>query len=132
MSLAIATSILRIVADCWASRESNWSRSSLVTPSTIVATSAPNSRSMSARVSVVSSTASWSSAAAIVTSSRPRPTTIIATPSGCTMYGSPDRRTCSEWAARAVRKARSIRSVSALRWRRRYAASSGASVASTG
>jgi hypothetical protein len=32
---AIATSILRIVAACWASFESNWSRSSLVTPSTI-------------------------------------------------------------------------------------------------
>ena len=36
MSLAIATSILRIVAACWASLESNWSRSSLVTPSTMV------------------------------------------------------------------------------------------------
>ena len=39
MSLAIATSILRRVAACCASLESNWSRSSLVTPSTIVATS---------------------------------------------------------------------------------------------
>ena len=38
-SAAIATSILRIVAACWASRESNWMRSSLVTPSTIAATS---------------------------------------------------------------------------------------------
>ena len=44
MSLAIATSILRSVAACWASLESNWSRSSLVTPSTIAATSAPSSR----------------------------------------------------------------------------------------
>ena len=43
-SLAIATSILRIVAACCASRESNSSRSSLVTPSTIAATSSPNSR----------------------------------------------------------------------------------------
>ena len=43
-SRAIATSILRIVAACWASRESNWMRSSLVTPSTIAATSAPKSR----------------------------------------------------------------------------------------
>ena len=34
-SLAIATSILRMVAACWASFESNWSRSSLVTPSTM-------------------------------------------------------------------------------------------------
>ena len=41
MSLAIATSILRSVADCCASLESNWRRSSLVTPSTMVATSAP-------------------------------------------------------------------------------------------
>ena len=47
MSLAIATSILRIVAACWASLELNWSRSSLVTPSTIAATSGPKSRSMS-------------------------------------------------------------------------------------
>ena len=36
-SLAIATSILRIVAACCASLESNSSRSSLVTPSTIAA-----------------------------------------------------------------------------------------------
>ncbi len=43
MSLAIATSILRSVAACWASLESNWSRSSLVTPSTMAATSGPNS-----------------------------------------------------------------------------------------
>ena len=50
MSLAIATSILRSVAACCASLESNWSRSSLVTPSTIAATSAPNSRSMSSGV----------------------------------------------------------------------------------
>ena len=42
-SFAIATSILRIVAACCASLESNSSRSSLVTPSTIAATSAPNS-----------------------------------------------------------------------------------------
>ena len=41
-SLAMATSILRTVAACWASLESNWSRSSLVTPSTMAATSGPN------------------------------------------------------------------------------------------
>ena len=34
-SFAIATSILRMVAACCASLESNWTRSSLVTPSTI-------------------------------------------------------------------------------------------------
>ena len=50
-SLAIATSILRMVAACWASLESNWMRSSLVTPSTMAATSAPKSPSMSSRVS---------------------------------------------------------------------------------
>ena len=33
-SLAMATSILRMVAACWASFESNWRRSSFVTPST--------------------------------------------------------------------------------------------------
>ena len=43
-SFAIATSILRIVAACCASFESKRMRSSLVTPSTIAATSAPNSR----------------------------------------------------------------------------------------
>ena len=43
-SLAIATSILRIVAACWASFESNWMRSSLVTPSTMAATAGPKSR----------------------------------------------------------------------------------------
>ena len=42
-SVAIATSILRIVAACWASLESNRSRSSLVTPSTMPATAGPNS-----------------------------------------------------------------------------------------
>jgi hypothetical protein len=47
-SLAIATSILRIVAACWASLESNWIRSSLVTPSTRWATSSPNPLSTSA------------------------------------------------------------------------------------
>ena len=37
-SLAMATNILRTVAACWASLESNWRRSSLVTPSTMAAT----------------------------------------------------------------------------------------------
>ena len=49
MSLAMATSILRMVAACWASLVSNWSRSSLVTPSTMAATSGPKSLEMSAR-----------------------------------------------------------------------------------
>ena len=84
-SFAIATSILRIVAACCASFESNWSRSSLVTPSTIAATSAPNAASTSASVISVSSTASCSSAAASVMSSRPRSATMRATASGWLM-----------------------------------------------
>ena len=75
-SFAIATSILRIVAACCASLESNCNRSSLVTPSTIAATSAPNSASRSPSVTDVSSTASWSNAAASVRSSRPRSASI--------------------------------------------------------
>ena len=43
-SLAMATSILRMVAACWACLESKRTRSSLVTPSTMAATSGPNSR----------------------------------------------------------------------------------------
>ena len=101
-SLAIATSILRIVAACCASLESNSSRSSLVTPSTIAPTSSPNSATRSSSVSAVSSTASCSSAPASVTSSRPRSARIIATPSGCAMYGSPDRRIWSRCASRAT------------------------------
>jgi len=84
-SLAIATSILRIVAACWASFESNSSRSSLVTPSTIAPTSAPKSATRFSSVSDVSSTASCRSAPASVTSSRPRSARIMATPSGCAM-----------------------------------------------
>ncbi len=78
----MATSILRTVAACWASFESNWSRSSLVTPSTMSATAGPKSRSISSVVTPVSSTASWSSAAATVWESRPRSATIPATAIG--------------------------------------------------
>ena len=81
----MATSILRIVAACWASFESNCRRSSLVTPSTIAATSAPKSRSTSASVISVSSTASCMSAAAIDVSSRPMSATILATANGWLM-----------------------------------------------
>ena len=48
-SLAIATSILRMVAACCASLESKRIRSSLVTPSTIAATSAPKRSSIVGR-----------------------------------------------------------------------------------
>ncbi len=81
----MATSILRMVAACWASRDSNSSRSSLVTPSTIAATSAPNSSSRSSRATRVSSTASWSRAAAMVVSSSPRSAVTLATATGWEM-----------------------------------------------
>ena len=60
----------------------------------------------------VSSTASCSNAPASVMSSRPRSERIIATPSGCAMYGSPERRTWSRCASRATSYASSISSVS--------------------
>ena len=84
-SLAMATSILRMVAACWASLESNCSRSSLVTPSTTGATTGPNSSSMVSSVSPVSSTASWSRAAATVGASRPSSATMAATATGWVM-----------------------------------------------
>ena len=81
-SAAMATSILRIVAACCASRESNWMRSSLVTPSTIAAISLPKLLSTSCSVISVSSTASCSNAAATDVSSRPISATILATARG--------------------------------------------------
>ena len=84
-SSAMATSILRTVAACWASLESNWRRSSLVTPSTIRATAGPKSRSITSVVTPVSSTASCSSAAATVWESRPRSATMPATAMGWVM-----------------------------------------------
>ena len=91
-SLAIATSILRMVAACCASFESKRSRSNFVTPSTIAATAEPNSSSIWARVTPVSSTASCSNAAAALTVSRPRSAMIVATATGWVMYGSPESR----------------------------------------
>ena len=55
MSFATATSIFLIEAACWASLVSNFIRSSLVTPSTIEATSCPNTSSMRSNASSVSS-----------------------------------------------------------------------------
>ena len=81
-SSAMATSILRTVAACWASLESNWRRSSLVTPSTMRATAGPKSRSMTSVVTPVSSTASCSRAAATVWASSPRSATMPATAIG--------------------------------------------------
>jgi hypothetical protein len=85
MSLAMATSILRIVAACCASLESNLTRSSLVTPSTMAATSSPNSAATSSRVTPVSSTESCRRAADSVMSSSPRSARILPTASGCWM-----------------------------------------------
>ncbi len=84
-SVAIATSILRTVAACWASLESNCNRSSLVTPSTMAPTSGPNSSVTCSRVSPVSSTASCSRAEATDRASRPRSATIVATATGWVM-----------------------------------------------
>ncbi len=84
-SSAIATSILRIVAACWASLESNCSRSSLVTPSTTLATPGPNAFSIDSSERPVSSTASCSRAAATVWASRPSSATMVATAMGCVM-----------------------------------------------
>ena len=66
-------------------RESKRIRSSLVTPSTIAATSGPKSRSTSPTVISVSSTASCRRAAVTEISSRPMSATIWATASGWLM-----------------------------------------------
>jgi len=49
----------------------------------LYATSPPKDRAMSSSVTPVSSTVSWSRAAAMVTSSSPRSDTMRATASGC-------------------------------------------------
>ena len=116
-SFAIATSILRTVAACWASREENFRRSSFVTPSTISATTLPNSDSISATVTAVSSTTSWRSAATTLVASRPRSATIWATAMEWVMYGSPDRRRWPSWAREARAKPRRTIAVSRPGWR---------------
>jgi hypothetical protein len=88
----------------------------LVTPSTISAISVPNWCSTSPRVTAVSSTASWSRAAATVVSSRPMSATMLATASGWLMYFSPERRYWPSWAAAATSKARTMVPVGALGW----------------
>ncbi len=81
-SWAMAMNILRMVAACCSSLESNSRRSSLVTPSTTAATWSPNSSASHSLVIPVSSTASWSNAAVIVASSRPRSAAMSATAIG--------------------------------------------------
>ncbi len=92
MSSAMAISILRMFSacSCWSDRKEI--RDSLVTPSTRWATSGPNSRLTSSIVSSVSSTVSWSRAAASVDASRRRSARMDATSSGWFTYSSPDSR----------------------------------------
>ena len=123
-SLESATSIFRMLAACCSSLVSKWSRSSLVTPSTISRTSEPKSRSRSSRLTGVSSTASWRRAAATVVSSSPWRATMVATDIGWLMYGSPDLRVCPACAARATWYARSMSEVSAPTCRFRNSVSS--------
>ncbi len=94
MSPAIATIILRTFSACSCSRLRNVIDSSLVSPSTIRATSGPNSSSSSSTVTSVSSTVSCSRAAWSVVVSSPRSARTRATDSGCSMNGSPDSRVC--------------------------------------
>ena len=83
MSWAIATTILRTVSDCAASPY--LTLSSLVTPSTSLATSSPKSLRTPSMVYAVSSTVSCSRAAARVGPVMPSSARIVATASGCVM-----------------------------------------------
>ena len=91
-SLAMATSILRMVAACCASLESNCRRSSLVTPSTTLATTGPNSLvdGLEGEAGVLDRVVQQ--AAATVGASRPSSATMVATATGWVTYGSPERR----------------------------------------
>ena len=83
MSRAIAMTILRTVS-AWAA----WPKvtlSSLVTPSTSIAISSPKSRRSPSRLYAVSSTVSWSSAAASVVGVMPSSARIVVTASGWVM-----------------------------------------------
>ena len=83
MSPAIATIIFRTFSACASSPLRNSSFSSFVRPSTMRATSLPNSRSMSPRPTSVSSTVSCSSAAVSVVVSSRRSARIPVTATGC-------------------------------------------------
>src|SRR4051794_3881636 len=123
MSRLIATIILRMVS-AWAVSP-YLTLSSLVTPSTSWATSAPKSLRSSSSVYGVSSTVSCSRAATRVGSVMPMSARIVVTASGWVMYGSPLLRTCEAWHRSAVRYARSSSSRSALGWFARTARKSG-------
>ena len=94
MSSTIASSILRKFSACRSSLDENWIAPSLVTPSTTCATSAPNSSWIRSIGVCVSSTMSWSSPAAMATTSSFMSASRSATSSGWTRYGSPEWRTC--------------------------------------
>ncbi len=83
MSFDIATIILRTVSACALSPY--LTLSSLVTPSTSIATSSPNVAVRSVSAYPVSSTVSCRSAAAIARGPSPRSARICATASGCVM-----------------------------------------------
>ena len=114
MSPAIATTIFRTFSACSCSRVLNSIRSSLVSPSTILATSSPKSSSISATVTSVSSTVSCRSAAVIVVVSRCRSARIVATATGCRMKSSPEIRFWPSWDTSATAYARWISLRSAL------------------
>ncbi len=84
MSRAIASSILRKFSAWRSSRVCQGIWPSLVTPSTSICTSPPNSRPMSSAVALVSSTQSCSRPAQTEATSRRRSAISWATPSGCT------------------------------------------------
>ncbi len=101
MSLAIATTILRMVSAC--ADSPYLTLSSLVTPSTSMAISSPKSRVRSATVYGVSSTVSCRSAAHRVGAVIPSSARMVATASGCVMYASPLLRSWPVWYFSAVR-----------------------------
>src|SRR5919106_797408 len=114
MSRAMATTILRTFSACSCSRVRYSMRSSLVSPSTMAPTSAPNPDSMGSRERSVSSTTSCSSADTSVVVSMPRSARMWATPSGWRMKGSPDFRSWPRWDWAAKSKARWTWRTSAL------------------
>src|SRR5829696_2872813 len=138
MSRAMAMTILRMISAWAASRPSKPIRSSLTSPSEILATSGPNCSPISEMVSSSSSTASCSRAASTETASRPRSATTVATPRGWARAGTPEARRLPAWRSRASSKARPTAAVSArgLRWRTRFSSGStsgwGGSPASSG
>ena len=82
MSLAMAMSIFRRFSICFSSVEENFTRVSLVTPSTRSATVAPNRWATSSWVASVSSMVSWRRAAITESASSPSSATRWATSRG--------------------------------------------------